>query len=76
MSNRSQEFMQDTGCAQRLKEAREKNGLTQKEVAEKIGAHLNTVYLWERGQICPQLYFIDALADLYGVSIEWLCGRE
>ena len=32
-----------------LKELRKKKGLSQIEIAEQIGVHINTYILWERG---------------------------
>lgn len=76
MGNRVLEYMTDTGCAQRLKEARLRCGLSRADVADALCTYVETIWRWETGRRCPQLYFIDAMADLYGVSIDWICGRK
>lgn len=67
--------MIDTGCAQRLKEAREKKGLSRADVADAIATSYFCIMKYETAQRCPQLYMLDALADLYDVTLDWLCGR-
>jgi hypothetical protein len=48
---------------------RDNNGLTQSEVAEKLGVSLRTVGNWERGQVIPRKHW-DALSFWYGLSAE------
>ena len=54
----------------RLKELREKAGLTQKEVGEKVGVSTNTVARLERGENTPSWPTVVALAQALGVSCE------
>ena len=58
--------MPDTFGA-RLKTLRKKAGLTQEELAEAIGVHLNSVSLWENGEYTPKMQSIKALAKALGV---------
>ena len=60
----------------RLKELRQKNELTQKELAENIRVHYRTLQNWENGesQIKPEK--AQQLADYFGVSIGYLLGYE
>lgn len=53
---------------ERLRTLRKKAGLTQEQLAEAIGVHLNTVCLWERGEYTPKTQSIKALAKALGVS--------
>jgi transcriptional regulator with XRE-family HTH domain len=53
-----------------LKELREAKGLTQMEVAVKLGTTPTTVSNWERGEQVPRTSQIPALAQLYGVSLQ------
>lgn len=76
MIDRSREYLIDTGFSQRLKEARIKAGMSRVDAADALCTFVETVWRWETGKRCPQIYYIDAMADLYGVSIDWLCGRE
>lgn len=60
----------------RLKKAREKTRRTQEEVAEDVGVSRNMVNLWEAGTSFPMPEKLLPLASLYGVSIDWVLGRE
>lgn len=58
-----------------LKQARSKRGLTQKQVADKIGIGQSTYKNYECGTREPCGDKIVALADLFGVSTDYLLGR-
>ena len=53
-----------------LKKLRESNGLTQKEVAEKLNIDISTFSKIERGVRGLSIYMEKELADLYNVDIE------
>jgi len=57
-----------TGFGQCLREAREKKGWTQKELAEKAGTHTNTIARLERGEQEPAWPLVLALAKALGVD--------
>ena len=59
----------------KIKEYREKLGLSSKELAEKMGVDSTTVSAWESGRILPRAK-LPLLADLFGCSIDALYGRE
>lgn len=52
-----------------LAEMRRRNGLTQTDVAHKIGTSYTRVSDWERGVATPTPQFISRLAVALGVSI-------
>lgn len=56
----------------RLREAREAAGLSQGQVAKKLGMHRPTVTEIEAGRRKVSSDEIERLSQLYGVSIEWL----
>ena len=62
----------------KLKKARELNGLTQTELADKAGVALTTVESYERkkDKKKPNLETALKIAKVLGVSIDWLCGYE
>lgn len=60
----------------RMREARERMHLHQREVAEKIGCHAMTVSRYERDVQDPSTSNLAALAELYGVSAEWLLDEH
>ena len=64
----------ELGC--RIAAKRRARGLTQGQVAIHMGVSPQAVSKWERGLACPDLVFLDDLADLLDVTIEeLLLGR-
>ena len=59
-----------------LKIERIKAGLTQKEVAEKLNVSINTVSNWETGAKKITVDKLLTLADMFGVSTDYLLGRN
>lgn len=59
----------------RLKECREKAGLSQKYVALTLGVAAPSVSNWERGKTTPTPENMIQLADLYNVSLDYLLNR-
>ena len=59
----------------RLRECRENANLSQKYVAITLGISSPSVANWERGKTNPTKENIVRLADLYGVSVDYLLGR-
>ena len=57
-----------------LKDARERAGFTQKQVAAMTGIALGTLRRWEQGVNEPDIDAIMQLADFYGVSTDELLG--
>ena len=61
----------------RLTAARKEKKMTQSEVAEILNVSFQAVSLWERGETTPEIEKLTEIADLYGVSIDWLLrGKE
>ena len=58
--------------ANRLYELRKQNGLSQEELAEKIGVSRQAVSKWERAESSPDTDNLIELARLYGVSLDEL----
>lgn len=58
-----------SNIAANLRYLRNRNGLSQEELAEKIGVSRQSVAKWENGESLPDIIKCDALADLYGVSL-------
>lgn len=57
-----------------LKCARERNGFSQKDVAEKIGVAKSTYSLYESGNREPNVQTIKKIADVLNVSADDLLG--
>jgi transcriptional regulator with XRE-family HTH domain len=61
---------------ERLARLRQATGLTQREVARALGIKSPSVAQWESGRSRPDLERLPALARLYKVTIEELCGPD
>lgn len=58
-----------------IKELREKNGLTQAELAEKLNVSDKTVSKWETGKGYPDITLLEPIAKTFGISVtELLSG--
>lgn len=55
-----------------IAEARRKKGMTQLELAEKMGVTDKAVSKWERDLSCPDVNSLPQLAEVLGISIEEL----
>ena len=62
--------------ASRLRLAREMAGLTQGQVAKSLGWHRPTVSEVEAGRRKVSAEELSTLAELYGVNLPWIVGRE
>lgn len=51
-------------------------GLSQEELAAKIGVSRQAVSKWETGDVVPDLNRLLALAEALNTSLDALCGRE
>ena len=61
--------------AERLRGHRAREGMTQDQVAKRLGCHESAVSRWESGSRFPTGEDLVALADLFEVSIDELLGR-
>lgn len=60
----------------RIKTYREKRGLTQSQLADRLGICQSAVAKWETGGFTPSTANLLALAEALGCSIDALYGRE
>ena len=59
----------------RIKELRQSKGLTQDELATKLGVTRQAVSLYEKGQRKPKIERWKKLADYFGVSVPYIKGE-
>ena len=59
-----------------LSTLRKKHGLTQEQVAEKVGVSRQAVAKWESGDTVPDVMNCAALAKLYNVTLDDLVNYE
>ncbi|MCL2203621.1 MAG: helix-turn-helix domain-containing protein [Defluviitaleaceae bacterium] len=62
--------------AENLKALRKTKDWTQEEVAERLNVSPQSVSKWERGDTCPDITLLPALANLYKVSIGAMMGMD
>lgn len=55
---------------------RKEKGMTQVELAEKLGVTDKAVSKWERDLSCPDIHSIPKLAEVLGVTVDVLMGTE
>lgn len=61
---------------ERLKELRRENGIGQVELAKKINVSKGIISFWENGLREPTMSNLISLADFFGVTLDYLVGRE
>ena len=59
-----------------LKKIRLQRGLTQADLATKMGVTQSVVAMWERGAVLPSAGKLPELADALDCSIDALFGRK
>lgn len=60
----------------RIMAHRKRLGLTQDQLAEKLGVTAQAVSKWENDQSCPDITMLPKLADIFGVTTDALLGME
>lgn len=59
-----------------LKRFRKQKKLTQEDLATRIGVIRATYWAYEKGTIMPPYDKLEQLADIFGITIDELMGRE
>lgn len=62
--------------AQMLKYFREREGLTQRELASKLGMSAGAIGMYESGKRHPKFEDEEAIADFFNVDLNTLRGRQ
>ena len=63
--------------ADRVRELREQQGISQRELAERIGRHQVDISRIESGRLqAITIETLEKLADVLGVSADYLLGRD
>lgn len=57
---------------ERIRQARDERNLAQRSLAEKLGVTQSSISLWERGENLPEYHMVVNLANVLGVSAQWL----
>ena len=59
-----------------LFQARKKRGLSQEDVAEKLGVSRQTISKWETDETVPDIYQAKKMALLYGITLDELLSFD
>ena len=59
-----------------FKSAREKSGLTQRDLATELGVDQSTVSLWEIGKTQPRAKLLPRLAGILGCTVDELLAPD
>lgn len=62
--------------ANRIKYLRQSRELNQVQLADKLGVAKQSVSNWENDNIMPSVEMLEKIADFFGVSTDYLLGRE
>lgn len=62
--------------AQRLRELRKSHNITQVKLAKMLNVSQGAITNWEQGKSCPDFENQQRLADIYGISLDELLGRD
>ena len=56
--------------AENLKSLRKSNGMTQKELADKVGVDQRTISAWEKGVCEPGFQMLAHLCEIFGETFD------
>lgn len=60
----------------RLIHLRTSNNMSQKELAQKLNIERSSLSSYETGRRSPDAKTLMAIADIFGVSVDYLLGRD
>ena len=62
--------------AKNISELRQKNSMTQLTLAQKLNYSDKAISKWERGESFPDIFMLKRIADLFGVSVDYLLCED
>ncbi len=62
--------------AERIRKLRQQQGLSQQKLGDMLGLSAVSVGKWERGQTQPDIHSLTRMADIFGTTIDDLCGHD
>ena len=69
--------MDNAKMGELIRDSRKEKGLTQKDVADKLGITDRAVSKWERGICAPDIAYIEELAEMLGLTVaELIAGGK
>ena len=62
--------------AKNITELRQKHQMTQLTLAERLNYSDKAISKWERGESFPDIFMLKKLADIFGVSVDYLFSED
>lgn len=62
--------------ANRLRKLRERRGISRRVLSERCGLSKDMISIYERGEVEPSANTVCLLADIFGVTTDYLLGRK
>ena len=59
-----------------INERRRERGMTQEQLAEKLGVTYQAVSKWENGLACPDIALLPVIAGVFDTTVDALFGLE
>jgi len=66
----------EQSLGKRIMSNRKRLGLTQDQLAEKLGVTAQAVSKWENDLSCPDISMLPQLAEIFGITTDVLLGRQ
>ena len=61
---------------EKIKAYRKECGMSQAELAKRVGVERSAVAKWESGKSLPQAAHLVKLAEIFGCSVDEILGRK
>lgn len=68
--------MSNHTLGERIKFHRKRIGLTQEQLAQRMGVSPQAVSKWENNLSCPDISVLPELANLFGITVDELLGKQ
>ena len=67
--------MEQGTLGKRIAYHRKRLGMTQEQLAQRVGVSAQAVSKWENNLSCPDITILPELASIFGISVDELLGR-
>lgn len=74
-ANKEGYLMEHNTLGHRIKHHRKRLGLTQEQLAERMGVSPQAVSKWENNLSCPDIAALPQLAEVFGITVDELLGK-
>jgi len=65
-----------TTLGKKIAELRREKGITQEEMAERLGVSPQAVSKWENDTCCPDIMLLPKIAEMVGITVDELLSNE